>query len=60
MGHISLCVITFHLLGTLCVLGIARLELLPIVGPITVVLTVTLSIKDKLLWLLHVLDMSWM
>ena len=60
MGHISLCVIIFHLPGTLCVLGVADFELLPIVGPITVVLIAAQLIKDKLLWLLHVLDMSWL
>ena len=60
MGHISLCVITFHLPGTLCVLGVAHSELLPVIDPITVVLIVALSIKDKPLWLLHVLDMSWL
>ena len=60
MGPISLCVITLHLPGNLCILGVAHFELLPIVGPITVVLTVALAIKDKLLSLLHALDMPWL
>ena len=60
MGHMSPCVITFRLLGTLCVLGVAHLELLPIVDPITVVLIVALLLKDKLLLLVHVVGMSWL
>ena len=59
-GPHSLCVITFHLPSTLYVLGVANFELLPIVGSITVVLILALSIKDKLLCLLYVLDMSWL
>ena len=57
-GHISVCVTTLHLPGKLCVLGVAHFELLPIVGPITVVLIVARAIKDKLLLLLHVLGKS--
>ena len=60
MGHISPCVINFHLPGTLCVRLVDHFELLPIVGPITFVLIVALAIKDKLLLLLHVVGKSWL
>ena len=60
MGHISPCIIIFHLPGTLCILGVAHLELLPIVGPNTVVLIVALSMEDKLVLFLHVVGMSWL
>lgn len=60
MGPISLCVITFHLPGALCILGVAHFELLPIAGTIIVVLIVAPAIKDKLLSLLHVLDIPWL